>query len=883
MRNQTGFWRRCRTLFRQLRRLVIFTLVVLICAVAWLNQIGAPDFLKRPLVETLRTRGIELESAHLRLSLRHGLVADHVRIGRVQETNSPTLSLQEVQLRLDYHALLHRQWQIKGLVLRQGTLVWPLSPTNALTLDHIQTDLRFEANDTWSLDNFQAGFEGATFMLSGDLAHASALRQWHIFQGTTNATAWQVHWQRIADMLREIRFSGTPQLSLAVNGDARDPRSFRIYLTAAVPIADTPWGRARTIQLNAKLMAFNGAPTRSDPAWDWWTNVQPYRIQWTAQLANLESEQLNARTIKCAGSWRAPNLAVTNLSAELGGGRLAAGLQLNVSTRVFTFTNSSCFDPGAIAALLTDKTQDWLAQFTWGQPPALQAGGSLIFPAWTNRQPNWRAEVQPTLRLAGEFAATNGMFRGMAVDSAQGGFSYSNLVWRLPHLTVTRPEGKLLLADIEDDATKSYHWQVQGVLAPDALRPLLASNPAARRVPELFTFTRPLSLQADVWGRLYDNDSLGATGHLALTNFTIRGESVGSVESTFRYTNRFLEFFQPRLQTGMQKMSADGIAVDFNSWRIYFTNGFSTADPRAVARAIGPKVGAIMEPYHFGLPCPAQVSGYAPLRGTDDADLWFEAEGVPLEWLKVKASRVTGKIHWQRQTLILTNLSGAFYGGDADGFAGFDFRPKAGADFEFIANVRNANVHLLATDLSSPTNHLEGVLSGRFVMTSANSEDWHTWNGYGQANLHDGLLWDVPIFGILSPVLNTVMPGLGSSRATDAAAQFDMTNGVIFSDDLEIHSTMMRMQYAGTVDLKSRVNARVTAQLLRDTWVVGPLLSTALWPVSKLFEYKITGTIQKPQSKPVYIPKFLLTPLHPLRSLEEILSSGADNSALPLR
>jgi len=192
-------------------------------------------------------------------------------------------------------------------------------------------------------------------------------------------------------------------------------------------------------------------------------------------------------------------------------------------------------------------------------------------------------------------------------------------------------------------------------------------------------------------------------------------------------------------------------------------------------------------------------------------------------------------------------------------------------------------VHLLATDLSSPTNHLEGVLSGRFVMTSANSEDWRTWNGYGQANLHDGLLWDVPIFGILSPVLNTFMPGLGSSRATDAAARFGMTNGVIYSDDLEIRSTMMRMQYAGTVDLKSRVNARVTAQLLRDTWVVGPLLSTALWPVSKLFEYRITGTLQQPQSDPVYLPKFLLTPLHPLRSLEDILSSGAGNSALPLK
>ena len=92
---------------------------------------------------------------------------------------------------------------------------------------------------------------------------------------------------------------------------------------------------------------------------------------------------------------------------------------------------------------------------------------------------------------------------------------------------------------------------------------------------------------------------------------------MSSVESAFRYTNRFLEFFQPRLQAGAQKMTADGIAVDFNSWRIYFTNGFSTADPRAVARAIGPKAGEVMEPYRFGLPCPARVNGYAPLRGTD--------------------------------------------------------------------------------------------------------------------------------------------------------------------------------------------------------------------------------------------------------------------------
>jgi hypothetical protein len=123
-------------------------------------------------------------------------------------------------------------------------------------------------------------------------------------------------------------------------------------------------------------------------------------------------------------------------------------------------------------------------------------------------------------------------------------------------------------------------------------------------------------------------------------------------------------------------------------------------------------------------------------------------------------------------------------------------------------------------------------------------------------------------------VLNTVSPGLGNSRATEASAKFAITNGVIYSDSLEIRSTMMRLQYAGTVDLKQNVNARVTARLLRDTWVVGPLVSTALWPVSKLFEYHVTGTLKNPRSVPVYIPRFLLMPLRPIRSLEELFPSG---------
>ena len=156
-------------------------------------------------------------------------------------------------------------------------------------------------------------------------------------------------------------------------------------------------------------------------------------------------------------------------------------------------------------------------------------------------------------------------------------------------------------------------------------------------------------------------------------------------------------------------------------------------------------------------------------------------------------------------------------------------------------------------DLFLKTNHLEGRLSGSLVVTNANTADLQSWNGHGNLNLRDGLIWDIPIFGIFSDVLNGMVPGLGSSRANAGTCTFVITNGVIRSDDLDIRSTGMRLQYRGTLDFQGQVNARVEAEPLRDMWLVGPVFSTVLWPVTKLFEYKVTGSLGDPKAEPVYL------------------------------
>ena len=965
---QSGFWRKCRVGLRWCRRAVLVAVLALICAFVWFDRVGVPDFLQRRLVESLRERGVSLEFSRLRFSLFRGLTADNVRIGQGAAPDSPALSAQEVRLELDNPAALRGRLQLDGLVLDQGRFVLPLSPTNTLTLDNIQTELRFLTDDTWSLDNFKAGFAGAKLALSGDIAHAPEIRGWAIFRGAgTGKGITREQLKKFSDALGRIHFTGVPQLNLNFSGDARDIHSFNVRLAVTAPAVQSPWADARNFQFTARLTAPADAPTnlnaspvlwtnlqpfrvtwkaraaeldlgkssadavecdgvwhapdltvtklsarqgewtpgftvrdleaavdltaptnvttQFDSSWSWWTNLQPYRLAWTARLAELKSDKLNADIISLGGSWRAPELALTNLSALIGGGPLEAQARLNVATREFEFTNASCFDLHAVAALLTDKTRERLAEFSWTQPPSLRAGGSLILPAWTNRQPDWRDEVQPTIQLLGELAFTNGAVLGANLDSADAQFAYSNLVWRLPAVMVAQSRTHLEINGSEDDATKDYRWHINGEFDPAAVRPFLTASNAVRGF-EIVHFTEPVRLDVDVCGRLYDYDRIGASGRVALTNFTVRGQSMDSVIGEMAYTNRVMEFSRLVLWRGTQTMTADAVTLDFNRRLILFKNGYSTADPAAIARAIGPKTAHIMEPYHFLQPPTALVEGCLPLRDMNglrdvaDADLRFDiVGGVPFQCLKLRAASVTGTVHWLGEILVLTNIEAELYGGTGNGFASFDFRaPHEGADYQFTAAVTNINLHALATDLASPTNHLEGALSGRLVVTRADTRDWRTPDGFGHARLRDGLIWDIPLFSLLSPVLNAVSPGLGNSRATAASAAFVITNGVIHSDSLEINTAMTRLQYSGTVDLRGNVNAYVTALLLRNVWFVGPLISTIFTPVTKLFEYKVTGTLENPKKEPVvpFVPKILEMPLHPIRSLEELIPGGGN-------
>ena len=265
---QSRGWRWCRLIFRAVRIAILLVVLVVVAAGAYLNEVGLPDFIKRPLLEKLRAQGVDLQFSRLRLRWYRGVVAEHVFFGRARTESGlsgPQLHLEEVELKLNHAALAKFQLNVDSLILHDGSFVWLLPETNQpvqrLTATNIQAQLRFLTNDQWALDHLTGSFAGARLQLSGSVTNVSALRDWKIFQPGTGAGTelTQQRLRELAETIGRLKFAEPPELTVQFSGDGRDERSFDALLTLNAPAAKTPWGTLTNGTLVARLAAPNGA------------------------------------------------------------------------------------------------------------------------------------------------------------------------------------------------------------------------------------------------------------------------------------------------------------------------------------------------------------------------------------------------------------------------------------------------------------------------------------------------------------------------------------------------------------------------------------------------------------------------------------------------
>jgi hypothetical protein len=105
----------------------------------------------------------------------------------------------------------------------------------------------------------------------------------------------------------------------------------------------------------------------------------------------------------------------------------------------------------------------------------------------------------------------------------------------------------------------------------------------------------------------------------------------------------------------------------------------------------------------------------------------------------------------------------------------------------------------------------------------------------------------IPVFGPFSGILNNIVPGMGYNVAHDGTCGFAVRNGIITTHDFLVKGRGFNMIGDGRLfflDDRLNFNIRLNAQ---------GLPGVLLLPVSKLFEYAGTGTLENPVWKPVLL------------------------------
>jgi len=992
--------------FKWCRVTLLLAVLLMVAALAYLKLTGLPDYLKSPLLRSLRQRGFDAQFASARLGWGPSIIIENAAFSPTLSSSGLRLSAGWTQLELNAAALLRARLQVDSFEVLQGGLSLPVSPANQapLSLSGVNLRVTLPSANLAVLNDGAAWFRGIHVHLNGEIHDFLSMRDWKLSLPQVPAaaqtgpapsaprlTAWKI--------LEKIRFSGAPELNLHFSADGRDRNTLRAELKFTADGVQTPWGQSGPLHLRAACarlldsghspflhasfstrdvttpwaasrelsvstdfsrvngtnfsanlhldgrqvtaawpsssgsnwvrlaaLRWDGAATLPpptflpdnlkgtlnaiqtesgwgsvgdasiilqarrantrpppDPALGPWNSLMPWTADWQAAASSILTPKLKLKRAAFQGGWRPPQLTINKLEAVMDHGDLNASGVLDAATREVQARAALHLDPRQISPLLSRPVQDWISLCDWKSPPNLGAGLRFALPPWTNRADARPEDFPDTLQLAGDYSMESGAFRGIPITSARFHFSRTNRVWNVSELRASGAGGSLALDGGWSDATGDFHFAFDSKFDPAAAFPLLTApqKNALRQV----TFTDTPHIRGDLRGNGRAPETTGFTATLATGRLIVRGERVDWLNAQLDYTNHFLRVSELSLARdgGRVKVPLAGILFGSSNLVISMTNAFSTLDPEPVRRALGEIAPPFMREIRFDTPPRVTASGSFIPGDDSGTDMHFLVQGSQFHWGLLTADSIQGAVDYRVRTAVLTNVQASLYKpGNLQGWVAFEW-DRRGTRYNSEAAFNDINLNALAREWTTPSNKLEGKLDGHLALAAPYDASVTNLSGHGWLLVHDGLLWDIKLFGILSPMLDAIAPGSSHSRAREATASLLITNGVLSTDDLEIRSLVFRLRYRGTVDAKTRLNARVEASLLRDAPLFGHLLSWMLTPLDKLFEYRLTGTLQKPVAEPVYVNKLFMDMLRPFHTLKTLLPQppSAPSTAKP--
>lgn len=441
--------------------------------------------------------------------------------------------------------------------------------------------------------------------------------------------------------------------------------------------------------------------------------------------------------------------------------------------------------------------------------------------------------------------------------SAWSNFSVQGVPFRKLYFPFSYDGKRLMVSQLEmqnatGEATFDFFFngrdEVQGrlksTLDPTSLQKLF--GPAAQPFFNSLDFKGAgPDLDCTISGTALNLDNLTLAGSVSAGSFSYKGVELEEIQTSFTFRNQAIHL--PDLVVVRPEGEGTGdVWHNLKTREVRLKNVQSRLNLQRTARIIGDKMEEYAQPYRFFEAPYATANGEIFLEEPErnalrvyiqsekgmkydflgntltlrdlDSDLVFEGEK-----LKVRPRKPVALFDGQLIGTLDVELTE-----QSPYQAAFDLR---GCDFGSLMKTFFDN------------NNVKGRIDAKGSV-QGKLDDLGSMNGEGNLTVINGVLYPIPIFGTFSEILNNFSPDLGYSQADKAQAKFVIEKGVIDMKKIDVYSTSFALIGNGTYDMVEddvNMNMRVNMR---------GVFGVAFFPISKLFEYRGTGSLEETKWEP---------------------------------
>jgi len=409
-----------------------------------------------------------------------------------------------------------------------------------------------------------------------------------------------------------------------------------------------------------------------------------------------------------------------------------------------------------------------------------------------------------------------------------------------------------------DAASDLVRGGIQAAAEPSLLLPLLRRwemNDAIGYV-ELLSFSNSAPRCDFTFLRLGGKSPLlRASGGFRLQEFKYRGVDLLRCEGRFNFmsSESHTEIRVDPLLIVREEGTLRGAVALYPDDGLIDFRAESSLDPAALSRMLELVPEDVLSLFRFDGGMRISIAGVLDYVNQERTTIDGKAAGNGITAWKFVADECSFDISVRGCTNQISKLRGRVYGGDLVSKITIISPSPAYTNLRYTVAVGLANAEFKQLARALMDAGYEDY-SGRMsfftkISGEVNDHPLRSIRGQGGLRIREGRVFTLPIFGGFSEYMTKVIPGLDLVlRQTEARMDFVVKNGKISSNRIEIEGGVLSI--AGRGDCipypDTQLDYTIQVKLLRDN-LVGKLVRLPTWIISKLFEFRLKGTIDEPR------------------------------------